>query len=260
MGRPSRGKKASTKGTQASDLLLELGQDKERRSEFIAAIVHELSNPLTVIKSAAIALQERLSGDPRSIEARLSQNLVKGAETLETALNELRDALLMSTRNFGLKLEPLDPVEIISEVLDQVTPMLEGKRQFLSLDLPQSLPEVMGDRQRVRQVLLNLLLNAIKFTVEGGIISFVAREEGKDLVVEIGDTGVGISAEEQPHVFEPFYRGGTGEGYTRRRGLGLGLAIAKQLVELHGGRIWLESELGKGSTFSFSLPLRGAKR
>lgn len=260
MGRPSRVKKASTKGTQVSALLLELGQDKERRSEFIAAIVHELSNPLTVIKSAAIALQERLSGDPRSIEARLSRNLVKGAETLEAALNELRDALLMSTKAFGLSLEPLNPVEVISEVLDQVTPMLEGKRHFLSLDLPQSLPEVTGDRQRVRQILLNLLLNAIKFTTEGGIISLRAREKGKDLVIEVGDSGIGIAAEEQQRVFEPFYRGGTGEGYTRRRGLGLGLTIAKELVELHGGRIWLESELGKGSTFSFSLPLREAKR
>ncbi len=257
MGKGSGGKKPRPEEKQATDRLTELENLEQQRSRFIAVIIHELSNPLTVIKSAATALQERLAWDPRSIEARLSQNLLKGAETMETTLNELRDAMLMSARAFVLQSEPLNPLEVIAEVLDQVTPMFEGKRQFLGVDLPDSLPVVTADRQRLKQILLNLLLNAIKFTGEGGIIRLKARGNGNEVVIEVEDTGVGIPAEEQAYLFEPFYRPSHMEQQTRKPGLGLGLAIAKQLVELHGGRIWLESEPGKGSTFSFSLPIGG---
>jgi signal transduction histidine kinase len=124
--------------------------------------------------------------------------------------------------------------------------------------LPSSNPVVSADRDRLRQIIQNLLNNALKFTPAGGEIIFRAREEGDNLVVEVQDTGPGISKEDQKRLFDPYYR--RVEDRERLSGLGLGLALAKTLVELHGGQIWVKSKKGQGSTFGFSLPLETASR
>jgi len=123
----------------------------------------------------------------------------------------------------------------------------------LSIAVPASLA-VVADEQRLEQILLNLLSNAIKFTPEGGQIALRANTDTKSLIVEVQDTGPGISEEEQQKLFRPYYR--ISADRRRMPGIGLGLVITKQLVELHGGRIWIQSEPGKGSTFAFSLPLK----
>ena len=152
-----------------------------------------------------------------------------------------------------LVLETLDPVPLLGEIGQEMALVAEGKGQSLSVDLPASLPSVPADRQRLRQVVLNFLSNALKFTPAGGKITLSARADGANLVVEVEDTGPGISQEEQEHLFQPYYRRAEEKG--RLGGLGLGLVLSKTFVELHGGRIWVKSEIGKGSTFGFSIPL-----
>jgi signal transduction histidine kinase len=126
-------------------------------------------------------------------------------------------------------------------------------RQSLKTDLPENLSDVWGDEDRLRQVILNLLINATKFTPEGGIITLQAREKDSYVIVSVRDTGRGIPPEEQRHLFQPYHR--QPGDLEHLSGLGLGLALAKNLVELHGGRIWAESHMGTGSTFSFSVPM-----
>jgi signal transduction histidine kinase len=151
----------------------------------------------------------------------------------------------------------INPQQLLQEVAGETEPMLSSEGQSLILDLPSSLPLIRADEDRLRQIVLNLITNASKFTPEGGKITLRARERDADLVVECQDTGSGIAKEDQGRLFDAYHR--VESDRERFSGLGLGLALCKKLVELHGGRIWVESEEGKGSTFSFSLPLKGAK-
>jgi signal transduction histidine kinase len=135
-------------------------------------------------------------------------------------------------------------------------PVALKKGQVLTFEAPSSLASVWADEDRLRQVVLNLINNALKFTSSGGKITLRARDDGANLIVEVQDTGRGMSKEEQAWLFEPYHRLESEVGHLS--GLGLGLSLSKTLVELHGGKIWVESEKGKGSTFSFSLPLRAS--
>jgi signal transduction histidine kinase len=135
-------------------------------------------------------------------------------------------------------------------------PVALKKGQVLTFEAPSSLASVWADEDRLRQVVLNLINNALKFTSSGGKITLRARDDGVNLIVEVQDTGRGMSKEEQAWLFEPYHRLESEVGHLS--GLGLGLSLSKTLVELHGGKIWVESEKGKGSTFSFSLPLRAS--
>jgi signal transduction histidine kinase len=136
--------------------------------------------------------------------------------------------------------------------------MLRNKKQKLTTDLPDSIPLIHGDGQRLEQVMLNLLTNAAKFTPEGGNITVRVRKEETGVVVSVQDNGIGIAREAQDRLFKPYSR--ISSDRQRHPGLGLGLALSKQIVELHGGKIWVESDTGKGSTFFFSLPRHPASR
>ncbi len=155
-----------------------------------------------------------------------------------------------------LSLKPVDLLKICHRVADEMTPMFTSAEQSLILDLPPSLPKLRADGDRLQQVMMNLLTNSSKFTPQGGKITLRVKQEEAAVIVEVLDTGPGIKEELQERLFNPYYRV---EGDRERlSGLGLGLALCKTLVELHGGRIWVESRLGKGSTFSFSIPLEPA--
>ncbi|GAI97074.1 unnamed protein product, partial [marine sediment metagenome] len=133
-------------------------------------------------------------------------------------------------------------------------PRIRSRSQSLTVELPDSLPLVKADRQYLEEILLALVANASKFTPEKGEIKVSARQDGESLVVQVSDSGMGIPAEEQERIFQPYYQvNRDGEG--KKTGSGLGLAITKSLVELHGGKIWLKSIVGQGSTFAFSLPI-----
>ena len=158
-----------------------------------------------------------------------------------------------------LQMKPvvINPRQLLQEVAGEIKPMVSKWGQSLILDLPSSLPLIRADEGRLRQIVLNLITNASKFTPEGGKIILRAWQRDTKLVVECQDTGSGIAKEDQGRLFDAYHR--VESDRERFSGLGLGLALCKKLVELHGGRIWVESEDGKGSTFSFSLPLKGTK-
>ncbi|MBA7546817.1 Alkaline phosphatase synthesis sensor protein PhoR [subsurface metagenome] len=154
--------------------------------------------------------------------------------------------------------EPVDPMQLLQMIVNNMTPVALRNGQSLSLELPSSLSAVWADEERLRQVVLNLLNNAFKFTPAGGKIILRAKEDGTNLIIEVQDTGRGISEEEQQRLFEPYYR--LESDRERLSGLGLGLALSKKLVDLHGGQIWVKSGKGKGSTFGFSVPLEATSQ
>ena len=233
---------------------LEMEEQNKAREQFVHVLAHELRTPLTPIFASARMLSEQLSSEAGSPQDRLLRNILRGAADLESRLLDLLDLAQFEAGAFDLEIAPVDAVVLLREVASQFEPLAEEKRQTFLLELPESLPPLKADRRRLGQVLMNLLQNAVKFTPEGGSIWLSAMAREQDLVVEVRDTGAGLSPQEQQRLFQPYYRS---EGDRSLPGTGLGLSLCKQLVEAHGGKIWVESEPGKGSTFSFTVPLEG---
>ena len=231
--------------------------EEEEWLRFIDTISHELKTPLTSIIAAAGLLAEELEATGDESYQRLILTIIHNANTLETRLAELMDIVKTGSGRLQLKLEPVDIKSLLQGIGWQISPLLQGKEQNLNMDLPSSLPIIHGDGQRLEQVVLNLMTNATKFTPKGGNITLRARKRDTGLVIEVQDNGIGIAKDEQARLFQPYSR--LSADRQRHPGLGLGLTLAKQVVELHGGKIWVESEPGKGSTFSFSLPLDARK-
>ena len=231
---------------------------EEEWLRFIDTLSHELKTPLTSIIAAAGLLAEELEASGDSSHQRLIQTIIQNANTLETRLAELLDIVKTGSGEIQLQLEPVDIKSLLRGTGMQISPLIQGKGQHLDIDLPPSLPIIRGDGQRLEQVVLNLLNNATKFSAEGCDIVLKAHSHDTEIVVEVRDSGIGIAPEELPRLFKPYSR--LNSDRQRHPGLGLGLALAKQVVELHGGRIWAESESGKGSIFYFSLPLRVNKQ
>jgi signal transduction histidine kinase len=231
---------------------------EEEWLRFIDTLSHELKTPLTSIIAAAGLLAEELENIADKSSQKLIQTIIQNSSTLEKRLAELLDTVKTGSGKIQLQLEPVDIKSLILGTCMQITPLLQGKGQKLTTDLPPSLHIIHGDGPRLEQVLLNLMTNAVKFTPRGGSISIKAQEEESGLVVSIKDNGIGIAQEEQSRLFKPYSR--VSADRQHQPGLGLGLALSKQVVELHGGRIWVESESGRGSTFSFFLPRRPSTR
>lgn len=231
---------------------------------FLTNISHELRTPLnTVINSTGLVADGAL-GEINEAQAEYLNRAVQGSEHLLKLLNDIFDITKIETGQLTLQPELINLDDVIEETLPMVKGMLQQKPVDLSVELAANLPPFMADRLRLRQILLNLLSNAIRFT-QAGAIQVRAWLDDNNILVSVGDTGIGIAPESLPLVFED-YRQLSGQPqrqfhFERRRhlGTGLGLSITKALVELHGGRIWVESELGRGTTFSFMLPLSPAK-
>ena len=173
---------------------------------------------------------------------------------MDKKVSELLDLANVQIGNLELKLESAKINVIIEEMASQLDSLFRMKRQSLVLELPDSLSPVKVDRERIDQVLLNLMSNANKFSPTGGKIILRARETDGRVLVEVQDSAPVITEENKDRLFDPYYRGGDAGERRRAPGLGLGLAIAKRLIELHEGRIWIENEPGKGNIFVFSLP------
>jgi signal transduction histidine kinase len=230
---------------------------EEEWLRFIDTLSHELKTPLTSIIAAAGLLAEELEATGDESYQKLGQTIIHNAGILETRLAELMDIVKTGSGQLQLQVEPVDIKSLLQGIGWQMSPILQGKEQNLNMDLPPSLPIIHGDGQRLEQVLLNLMTNATKFTPKGGNITLRARKQDIALLIAVQDTGIGISQEEQSRLFKPYSR--LNADRQRHPGLGLGLALAKQVVDLHGGKIWVDSESGKGSTFSFTLPLNTRK-
>jgi signal transduction histidine kinase len=236
---------------QEKEERIKLERERGERLQFINALAHELKTPLTSIVASGGLLLEELKTEGQNRGVRLTENILSATEKLEARLSELLDMAKMESLGFKLHFELLDMRPLLRNAVKELLPVATWKHQALTLDIPPSVPMINADKQRLEQVLLNLLTNAIKFSGESGEIKLRLRKEGSEVVVEVKDNGPGISEEDQVRLFTPYYR--VEADRQRFPGLGLGLALSKQLIELHGGRMWVESELGKGSTFSFSL-------
>jgi histidine kinase len=240
-----------------------LEQIEAMRHELIANVAHELRTPLASIKG----YMEGLIDGVLPAEPSTFQQIYREADRLQRLVNDLQELSRVEAGAFQLNLQPLQMSELIPRVTERLLPQFEEKQMTLRLKLPDNLPPVMADEDRVSQILLNLIGNALQYTPDGGAITIAAhrpettkrladgsRASGSQLIFTINDTGPGIPSEHLPHLFTRFYR----VDKSRSRvggGSGIGLTIVKHLVEAHNGQVWAESQgAGRGSTFSFSLP------
>jgi len=184
---------------------------------------------------------------------KLLRNIARNTDYLNRVIDDLLNMARLQSGILRLRREWVKPKEAILDSVESVRSLVEAKQQHLRTELPPRLPPLRADRARLRQILVNLLVNASLNTRRRGIIMLGAEEQQSSLVVSVSDTGPGIPKEEQERIFERFYRSSRAKR-ANRAGLGLGLSIARALTELHGGCIWVDSEPGKGSTFFVSLP------
>ena len=219
------------------------------RADFTRSLVHELKTPLTPVLASSELLVEEFKEEPwRS----LAKNINSGAINLNRRIDELLDLARGEVGLLKLNPQQVDTSKLFQEIVTCMTPVAASNKQTLNTHL-SPLPIIWADEDRLRQVLLNILGNALKYTPAGGEIVLRAYTEDSNILVEVKDTGAGIDEEEQKQLFQAYHR------LARRdqehfSGLGIGLALSKRLVELHGGKIWVQSQRGKGSTFAFSIP------
>jgi len=228
----------------------DLEQEIARRGQFFRMLVHELKTPLTATLFSSELLCEEIEEEPY---LSLAKNIKRAVSSLNSRIDDLMDLAKGEMGMVNLHLSRVDLLATIREVSEEISiaAMREGK-SFV-LDVPESLPLVRCDVSRIRQILQNLLNNALKYTEPGVVITLRAGTADKDVLIEVEDTGKGISRQKQCWLFTPYYRVIKNKDY--HGGLGLGLALCKILVELHGGQIWVDSTTGNGAKFSFSLPL-----
>ena len=235
--------------TSFNSMAATLDSSEQSRRRLFADIAHELRTPLSVIGGTVDAMLDGVyEPNPDNLTS-----IKEETEVLTRLVAELRDLTLAESGHLKLKVEPTNLAELVQRRVSQAEVIAQGKNISLKTDITERLPEIEADGRRVEQVVANLLDNALNHTPQGGTVT-IAVSPGKDgILVSVSDTGEGIPPEHLPYIFERFYR--VDDARSRKTGgAGLGLAIAKQMVELHGGRIWVESEAGKGSKFSFTLP------
>jgi signal transduction histidine kinase len=225
------------------------------KSEFLANMSHELRTPLNAIIGFSEVLQERLFGELNEKQAEYTSDILTSGQHLLSLINEILDLSKVEAGRMELELAPFDLPLAIDNARTFVRERAVKHGITLDVDVDDRLGEYIGDERKIKQILLNLLSNAVKFTPEGGRISITANKTDNGAEVSVSDTGIGIPPAEQPTIFEEFRQVG-GDYAHKKEGTGLGLTLAKKFVELHGGKIWVESEVGKGSTFTFTLPDR----
>jgi signal transduction histidine kinase len=227
------------------------------KSQFLANMSHELRTPLNSIIGFSKVLLNRLDGELTERQDAYVRSVHNSSRHLLELINSILDFSRIEAGKFEMRTERLDILDIVEECVETSMPLVRDKRVKLEKDLPVDLAHVQGDRMRIKQVLLNLISNAIKFTHAGRVLVQV-RPEGDAVHVSVADTGIGISPADLQRLFEPFQRLDNPLAQ-QADGTGLGLAISKKFVELHHGRIWAESRESQGSTFHFTLPLTAAQ-
>ena len=223
------------------------------KSEFLANMSHELRTPLNAIIGFSEVLQERLFGELNEKQAEYTSDILTSGQHLLSLINEILDLSKVEAGRMELEVAPFDLPLAIDNARTFVRERAVKHGITLDIDVDDRLGEYVGDERKIKQILLNLLSNAVKFTPEGGRISIIANKTENGAEISVSDTGIGIPPAEQPTIFEEFRQVG-GDYAHKKEGTGLGLTLAKKFVELHGGKIWVESEVGKGSTFTFMLP------
>ncbi|MGQ9466805.1 MAG: GAF domain-containing protein [Anaerolineae bacterium] len=235
------------------DITAEVEADRAK-TEFISTVSHELRTPMTSIKGYADLLMLGMAG-PLSEQQRHFIGIIRNnAERMVALVSDLLDISRIESGRVQLDLRAVHIHEVVKQVVNTVQGRAQSKGLSLQIDVPEDLPPVWGDSNRVAQILTNLISNAVHYTLPGGQVTVSARASGDMLEVSVADTGIGISKENQQKIFDRFFRADD-PLVQETPGTGLGLPITASLVQMHGGQIWVESELGKGSTFTFTLPL-----
>jgi PAS domain S-box-containing protein len=220
------------------------------REDVLAVVSHDLKNPVTTI-SLAVHLLRRLEGIDADKLREVADKIQRAVDRMLLLIADLLDFAKIDSGTFSVEPRPVQLANAIGPAIDGQKVLAEARQQTLEVRLPAALPEVAVDARRIGQVISNLLGNAIKFTPEGGRIQVSARQQGNKIIVSVSDAGPGIRPEHLPRVFDRFWQA---EG-ARDIGSGLGLSITRGIIDAHGGTIWVESQLGKGSSFYFTLPV-----
>ena len=223
------------------------------KDEFFSMATHELRTPLTAITMSAGLLAELLAGGGGRV-AELAVLVANNAQRMRTLVDDLLDLSRLEHGRLALHRRRFDLCAVVHHAVEHVEPLAERKRQRLEVHLPDTACILLADAGRIEQVVLNLLSNAIKYTPEGGRVGVGVTVEDGQLVVAVWDNGPGVPEDDRAHIFERFYRSRRDEVHNSSGGTGLGLPIARMLVELHGGRLWFMPAPGGGSIFRFTLP------
>ena len=221
------------------------------KDEFLAMTAHELKTPLTPMLSLVRQMLEKNLGKINKKQEEALRIVSRGAERLGSSIEKILEISKLESGRMELNKEKMQLASLIQDVVEQMKPLAKLKKITLTQRITK-LPPVEADERRVATVLTNLIENAIKFTPDGGKVTVEAKQRGNKILVQVRDRGMGIAKKDIPKLFTKFF-----QANHTRPGAGLGLSICKILVEAHGGKIRCESELGKGSTFSFTLPVKG---
>lgn len=252
-GDPSQADELSQLAISFNRMAENLAQNEDMRRRLIGDISHELRTPLTVVKGSLEGLiDDVLPAGPESY-----QKIYQEVDRLTNLVEDLQLLSRVEAGAYQINKVSTDGQELVETVVDRLNQQFEEKGVILQADFPAGLPEVFVDADRIGQVLLNIVGNALQHTPVGGKVEISAVQLGEEIHVIVRDTGIGVPLEHQPYLFTRFYR--VDKSRSRASGgSGIGLTIAKHFVEAQGGRIWMESEgRGEGSTFTFSLPVRG---
>jgi signal transduction histidine kinase len=224
------------------------------KSEFLANMSHELRTPLNAIIGFSEVLGERMFGELNEKQAEYTDDILSSGRHLLSLINEILDLSKVEAGRMELEVATFDLPLAIDNARTFVRERATKHGINLDVTIDERLGDFVGDERKIKQILLNLLSNAVKFTPEGGRIGIKASQADGSVEISVSDTGIGISPADQTKIFEEFRQVG-GDYAHKKEGTGLGLTLAKKFVELHGGKIWVESEVGKGSTFTFTLPM-----
>jgi signal transduction histidine kinase len=237
---------------ELSRLYRELEAASLHKSEFLASMSHELRTPLNAVLGFSQVLRERLFGEVNAKQEEYLDDILSSGHHLLALINDVLDLSKVEAGQVGLEVAPFSLRDALERgvVMVRERAARDGVRVALAADVQVDVVE--GDERRIRQVIFNLLSNAVKFTPAGGAVDVRAARVDGEVRVSVADSGPGIAPEDRDRIFEEFQQ--TDAGVEQREGTGLGLALSKRFVELHGGRIWVDSELGRGSTFVFTLP------
>ena len=236
---------------RAEDLL---HQAIQARDDMMGIVSHDLRNPANAVKMLARSILEgRGSEDLAADVVERVEVIRQAAEQIDALIQDLLDMTRMEAGRLVVNPKAVEVAPLLAGSLDALRPLADAGGVTLAAELPESLPALHADADRVRQLFSNVIGNAIKFTSAGGRVTLSAREDARSVEFAVADTGEGIPAAQLPHVFERFYQGTLGSRASRH-GAGLGLPIARGIVEAHGGQIWIESSPGVGTTVRFNLP------
>jgi signal transduction histidine kinase/CheY-like chemotaxis protein len=227
------------------------------KSEFLASMSHELRTPLNAIIGFSEVLLERLFGDLNAKQEEYLRDILDSGRHLLSLINDILDLSKVEAGRMELELGSFSLTEALESGLTMVRERASRHGIALNLEVDPAIDVIEADERKIKQVVFNLLSNAVKFTPDGGQVGMQAGLAEGEVRITVWDTGIGIAAEDQERIFEEFQQVG-GMYAEKREGTGLGLALTKKFVELHGGRLWVESEVGRGSRFTFTLPVRRA--